>query len=104
MIIPRAELPFVPDEMIADARAATDRALHERFGRMRDAVEDVFGDVFGIEQHLVVETFGWFGVPTRAHEHFEVAQRADERALVFGRERLVDPTGEVVGGDVNALP
>jgi len=58
---------------------------------VRDAVEDVFGDVLGIEQHLVGETIRCFGAPARTHEHLEVAQRhVQHQRIVFEPGRVTD--------------
>ena len=103
MIVPRAELPLVPHEIVAHARAAADGALHQRQRGPVDAVEHVFGDVLGIEQQFFAQRLGSFRVPAGALQDLQVAQRPDERVPVLRRKRLIDPADEVVGGDVDAL-
>ena len=43
-------------------------------------------------------------MPADADQHFQIAQRGDERAIVFRGKRLIDPTRHVVGSNIDALP
>ena len=104
VVVPRAQAAIVPDEVVAHARTAADRALDERFGRMRECLEQIFRQIVGVHQRR----FGQFGrhrcAPADAREHFEIPHRRNERTLIIGRERRVAPGREVVGRDVHALP
>ena len=71
---------------------------------MFDAVEHVFGNVFGIDQERLGELLRNLRVPTHAQQHFQIARGRHERALVFGWKRLVDPAADIVCRDADALP
>ena len=58
VVVPRAQPALVPDEVIAHARAPADRALDERFGRVRETVEDVLGQVVGVDDRRLGERIG----------------------------------------------
>ena len=104
VVVPRAQAALVPHEVVAHARAAADRALDERFGRMRERVEHIVRQIVGIDER----TFGQLGrdrsAPADAREHLQVAHRRHERALVVGCKGRIAPRREVVGRNVDALP
>jgi hypothetical protein len=51
---------------------------------MRDPVEHVLGDIFGIDDRRFAEFGRHDGTPTDAQEHIEIAQRGHERTFVVG--------------------
>src|SRR5665213_466025 len=82
VIVPRAQPALVPHEVVAHAAAATDRALQERLRRVRERVENVFGKVFRVDDHVLDERFRDGCRPTDPRQQLQLAQRRDERALV----------------------
>ena len=102
--IPRTKLAVAPTEVPAYAETSTERARNDRHGATLDRLDHVGRQVVEVDELRFVKVRRKRGTPTDTREKIEVVQGRYERALVFGRERAVDPVQEIVGSDAHTLP
>ncbi len=102
--IPCAQLLLFPYEIVANAKPPARRALHDRRGRVRQPVCNIFRHVLDVEHGLVGKRFGQFRMPLNARQQLDVPHRRDECVLVLRRKRAIDPVRQVRKRNPDVLP
>jgi len=94
VVVPRAQRPLFPDEIIPHAEPAASGALHEDAAGAKESIGQILRKILEIEHVALVEVSRQRGTPADSSEQLEIAHRSYESVLVFGRKRAVDPIEE----------
>ncbi len=104
VIVPGTEPFFFPNEVVAYTEPPAGGALLERNWGSRERIGHFVGNIFDVENAVLVEVLGVRGMPTGPNQKLEIPDRCNERIIVIRWKGAVDPIEETVERNGDFLP